>query len=286
MTEMVLRLSQEKSAPALLKLAKRDIDAGDAILCKAGDFYEVERVRAARLYLSATEHMAMAHRNGASQKHIAGCLGKSPAWVNRLLRWYGSGCEGTPFGSQSKASRDRARVQAAERTSIAKEPGTKTQHGDEFAAAATALATNASARPDSAPPSIPHANISSLKHADTVLDENGSVESVDRERLLDTVVTPSSSAAQKGVDPAAPVITRATNTLSDAPPADCHLPQALNRRDPNQAFQQLAAEWRSSPFRHFLLDSPQAAQLRFLRDVVLPEVGGLEIIACSERNIG
>lgn len=279
MNETVIRLSQENSASALLKLAKRDIDAGDTILCKAGDFYEGERVRAAELYRSATEHMAMAHDNGASQRRIAGYLGKSPAWVNRLLRWYELGCEGTPFGPQSKASREHARVQAAERTMKTKGPRTRTQHGDELAAAAAiALATNASARPETAPASIPHTDISSLEPADTVLGENGSAELADRERLLDAVQTPSSSEVQKGVD-TAPAVAPATKMLSAACASDdYHLPQELNRQDPDRAFQRLTAQWSSIPFRNLLLESPKAAQFRFLRDVVLAEVGGPEAL--------
>lgn len=79
----------------------------------------------------------------------------------------------------------------------------------------------------------------------------------------------------------------ATNTLPDAPSIDCHLPQELNRRDPEQAFQLLAEQWRSNPVRHHLLNSPQAAQLRFPRDVVLPEVGGpaaLKLLASDEGS--
>ena len=76
---------------------------------------------------------------------------------------------------------------------------------------------------------------------------------------------------------AAAAMTPATKTHSAAcASGDYHLPQVLNRQDPERAFQRLAEQWSSIPFRDLLLDSPQVAQARFLRDVVLPELGGLE----------
>jgi predicted ribosome quality control (RQC) complex YloA/Tae2 family protein len=54
-------------------------------------------------------------REKASQREIAEAVGKSPAWVNRLLRWRNEGCVGSPFGPGSKAGRERRkRVQSTE----------------------------------------------------------------------------------------------------------------------------------------------------------------------------
>jgi hypothetical protein len=50
-----------------------------------------------------------ARHNGRAAKAI----GKSPAWVNRLLKWKAAGYQGTPFGPQSKAK--RAAVQSPKR---------------------------------------------------------------------------------------------------------------------------------------------------------------------------
>ena len=51
----------------------------------------------------------------ATQREVAAAVGKSVAWVNRLLQWQKEGCPGTPFGPGSKASRARRKhVQATE----------------------------------------------------------------------------------------------------------------------------------------------------------------------------
>jgi hypothetical protein len=60
----------------------------------------------------AAEYIAEAQAHGATQRQIAEHLGKSAAWVNRLLQWREGGCRDTPFGPQSKAKRKR--VQATE----------------------------------------------------------------------------------------------------------------------------------------------------------------------------
>src|SRR4051812_23233821 len=49
----------------------------------------------------------------ASQREMADAIGKSVAWVNRLLTWKKEGCVGSPFGPASKKSREqRKRVQS------------------------------------------------------------------------------------------------------------------------------------------------------------------------------
>jgi hypothetical protein len=64
----------------------------------------------------AAEALALAQKDfDATQREIAAAVGKSVAWVNRLLQWQREGCRGTPFGPGSKASRARRkRVQATE----------------------------------------------------------------------------------------------------------------------------------------------------------------------------
>jgi hypothetical protein len=90
-----LSLTPTDSVRGLLELAKREIAGGEKQL---------------RL---AAEHIAAAEAKGASQRDIAAAVGKSPAWVNRLLQWSRSGCQDdSPFGAQSRESRSRARVQA------------------------------------------------------------------------------------------------------------------------------------------------------------------------------
>jgi hypothetical protein len=65
--------------------AKRAVSAGEAHFREAADL------------------LAQAQKLGASQRQSAKAIGKSPAWVNRLLKWRDSGCRDAPFGPQSKA---------------------------------------------------------------------------------------------------------------------------------------------------------------------------------------
>jgi hypothetical protein len=65
---------------------------------------------------AAAEALALAQEDfKASQREIAEAVGKSPAWVNRLLRWRCEGCVGSPFGPGSLAGRKgRKGVQSTE----------------------------------------------------------------------------------------------------------------------------------------------------------------------------
>ena len=87
------------SVTELLSRARRAIESGEASL------------------RAAAEDIAVAQEQGATQRQIAEAIGKSAAWVNRLLKWRESGYQDdTAFGPQAKASRQRAqRVQAPER---------------------------------------------------------------------------------------------------------------------------------------------------------------------------
>jgi predicted transcriptional regulator len=64
----------------------------------------------------AAEALAIAQQDfKATQREIAEAVGKSVAWINRLLQWQRHGCVGTPFGPGSKAGRERRkRVQSTE----------------------------------------------------------------------------------------------------------------------------------------------------------------------------
>jgi hypothetical protein len=82
----------------LLSRAKDAIEAGDQSLHEGADA------------------LALAQEDfKATQREIAEAVGKSAAWVNRLLRWRREGCPGSPFGPGSKAGRERRkRVQSTE----------------------------------------------------------------------------------------------------------------------------------------------------------------------------
>jgi hypothetical protein len=53
-------------------------------------------------FRAAADHLVQARKLGASQRQSAKAIGKSPAWVNRLLKWRDSGCRDAPFGPQSQ----------------------------------------------------------------------------------------------------------------------------------------------------------------------------------------
>ena len=61
-------------------------------------------------FQQAAEYLAEARKHGATQRQSAKAIGRSPAWVNTLLKWRASGFKDTPFGPQSKTK--RAAVQA------------------------------------------------------------------------------------------------------------------------------------------------------------------------------
>ena len=58
----------------------------------------------------AADHLAQARKLGASQRQSAKAIGKSPAWVNRLLKWRDNGCKDAPFGPKSQARNNVRRV--------------------------------------------------------------------------------------------------------------------------------------------------------------------------------
>jgi transposase len=92
---------------------------------------------------AAAEDLAAAQAQGATQRQIAEAVGKSAGWVNRLLQWRETGYrDGTAFGPQAKASRQRARrVQSLEQSK--QKPATTSEQAE--AATARARAETAKA---------------------------------------------------------------------------------------------------------------------------------------------
>jgi hypothetical protein len=95
--DIISELSIPPSATVsmILAKAKEEIEAGETHLKRAA------------------ESIAVAQKRGVTQREIAEAVAKSPAWVNRLIKWREAGYADTPFGPQSKVS--RAKVQARKR---------------------------------------------------------------------------------------------------------------------------------------------------------------------------
>jgi hypothetical protein len=83
-----------------LSEAKKEISAAEQVLATADE-------AANKHYRVAAERIAEAQTQKVSQRQIASSVGKSGAWVNRLLMWRKGGYQGSPFGPQSKAKRAR-----------------------------------------------------------------------------------------------------------------------------------------------------------------------------------
>jgi hypothetical protein len=94
---------------------------------------------------TAAEDIAAAQEQGATQRQIAAAVGKSAAWVNRLLKWRQSGYQdATAFGPQAKASRQRAqRVDTTEQKK--QKPATTSERAQAAAARARAETAKAEA---------------------------------------------------------------------------------------------------------------------------------------------
>jgi hypothetical protein len=84
-----------------LSAATRDIAAGDKSL------------------RSAAEHVAAAVDLGASQRDVAATVGKSAAWVNRLLLWRSNSYVASgPFADDNKAKKKRAAFSQTKRSKL------------------------------------------------------------------------------------------------------------------------------------------------------------------------
>jgi len=127
----VLGLREIAKIPELLARARQSIESG------------VSSFRA------AAEYLADAQEQGATQRQIAEAVGKSAAWVNRLLRWRQSGYQDdTAFGPQARASRQRARrrVQPTEQKAQKTEkPATTSEQAESAASRARAEMAKAEA---------------------------------------------------------------------------------------------------------------------------------------------
>lgn len=84
----------------LLSEAKAEIASAEQVLATADE-------SATQHYRAAADRIAEARKQNASQRKIAKDIGKSPAWVNQLLRWRKDGYHDSPFGPQSSAARLR-----------------------------------------------------------------------------------------------------------------------------------------------------------------------------------
>jgi hypothetical protein len=93
----------------------------------------------------AAEDIAAAREQGATQRQIGKAVGKSAAWVNRLVKWRQSGYQDdTAFGPQARASRQRVRrVQATEQKK--EKPATTSEQAQAAAARARAETAKAEA---------------------------------------------------------------------------------------------------------------------------------------------
>jgi hypothetical protein len=77
-------------------------------------------------FRQAAEYLAEAGKQGATQRQSAKAIGRSPAWVNTLLKWRAAGFKDTPFGPQSKAK--RAAVQSPKQARPALTPELALMH--------------------------------------------------------------------------------------------------------------------------------------------------------------
>jgi hypothetical protein len=93
-------------------------------------------------FREAAECLAEARTLGATQRQGAEAIGKSPAWVNALLKWRKNGYKGTPFGPQSKAKRAAVQAPKQSRRSLTTEEALAQKAQAEFQTArAKAVAT-------------------------------------------------------------------------------------------------------------------------------------------------
>jgi len=69
-------------------------------------------------FREAAEYLAKAQQLGTTQRESAEAIGKSPAWVNALLKWRRGGYKDCPF------PRSNRRVQAAEQKPASRPPTT------------------------------------------------------------------------------------------------------------------------------------------------------------------
>lgn len=69
-------------------------------------------------FRDAAADLYAAQQQGATHREIAKGTGMSVGWVNRMLKWQASGFQGTAFGPESKAQRQKQHVQSAEQDCV------------------------------------------------------------------------------------------------------------------------------------------------------------------------
>jgi len=135
----------------------------------------------------AAEDISAAQKQGATQRQIAEAIGKSAAWVNRLLKWRESDYQDdTAFGAQSKASRQRAkRVHSAEREmDSAATTSEQAQAAAARARAETAKAEAEKAKADARKSKEEARARAYAQSSGTFSDDSKKLESGQRERLV------------------------------------------------------------------------------------------------------
>jgi hypothetical protein len=65
--------------------------------------------------IETAARLVQAQADGLTQRQMAALVGRSKAWVNRVLQWEADGCADTPFGPEAKAKRRR---KAARRSGV------------------------------------------------------------------------------------------------------------------------------------------------------------------------
>lgn len=103
---------------------------------------------------AAAEDIALACDQGATQREVAAAVGKSPAWVNRLLKWRSSGYEGSAFGGNFVQGVNKKGAQTAP------------------AVTETVLSPISWAESDGLPAQVPQTNISELDTTKTGVSEH------------------------------------------------------------------------------------------------------------------
>jgi hypothetical protein len=193
-------------------------------------------------YRDAAEDIYQACRlEGVTHRKAAKAVGKSPAWINGLLKWKEGGYVGAPFADKV--------VQAPNNS----EPCIN--------------------------PSLPESEVATVACPSPTGDVSTASACLEPIAGAIATVDPTEIATALAQPPA--------NIRRSAPPAsELHLPPGPNRQDPERAFERLAEEWSLTSFRHLLLDAPEAAQVRFLRDVLLPELNRPDVVGSPLSHQG
>ena len=110
MTDRATAGASPASIAEHLSLAKRDIASGD------------------KSFQSAAEHIAAAIALGSTQRDAAATVGKSVAWINRVLKWKDSGFAASgPFTEDNKQKRRRAFSQTKHQTAFSQTKHSKSE---------------------------------------------------------------------------------------------------------------------------------------------------------------